>query len=230
MGYIYYALKHILKQYDKICGGNMKKEKAILKNEKDSKESVLQNTTVDFEIPDGFYINNLIQDIRGKKVIVDADLARLYSVKTKRLNEQIKRNATRFPKDFMFQLTKTEKGELVANCDQLNNLKYSSSLPNVFTEHGVVMTASILNTKRAIEVSIHVVRAFIRYIKNAINNKKLTSDDILKIQEQINIHDHAIHSVIKIVKDLIDCEKQQEIRIGFTAKKCASNLINPEAY
>jgi phage regulator Rha-like protein len=188
-----------------------------LKNEKDSKKFVLQNTTVGFEIPDGFYINNLIQDIRGKKVIVDADLARLYSVKTKRLNEQIKRNATRFPKDFMFQLTKTEKGELVANCDQLNNLKYSSSLPNVFTEHGVVMTASVLNTKRAIEVSIYVVRAFIQ-LRKAIARKELLTEDMLEIQEQINIHDQAIHSIIKIVRDLMSCEKQQEARIGFTAK------------
>lgn len=216
MGYIYYALKHTIKQYDKICGGNMKKEKAILKNEKDSKEFVLQNTTVDFEIPDGFYINNLIQDIRGKKVIVDADLARLYGVKTKRLNEQIKRNSTRFPEDFMFQLTKTEKGELVANCDQLNNLKYSSSLPNVFTEHGVVMTASVLNTKRAIEVSIYVVRAFIQ-LRKAIAGKKLLTEDTLEIQEQINIHDQAIHSIIKIVRDLMKENKITERRIGFTA-------------
>ena len=141
-----------------------------------------------------------------RKLFVDADLARLYRVETKRLNEQIKRNVTRFPEDFMFQLTKTEKGKLVANCDQLNNLKYSSSIPNVFTEHGVVMTASILNTERAVEVSIYVVRAFIQ-LREAIARKKLLTEDMLEIQEQINIHDQTIHSIIKIVRNLINCEK-----------------------
>ena len=75
--------------------------------------------------------------IRGEKVIIDADLASFYGVSTKRLNEQIKRNRERFPEDFLFQLNREEKNEVVANCDHLNNLKYSRSLPFVFTEHGV---------------------------------------------------------------------------------------------
>ena len=77
--------------------------------------------------------------IRGEKVIIDADLAEFYGVPTKRLNEQVKRNKTRFPKDFMFQLKTVEKAEVVANCDHLEKLKFSKALPLVFTEHGAIM-------------------------------------------------------------------------------------------
>lgn len=94
-------------------------------------------------------------------MIIDSDLARLYGTKTKRLNEQVKRNRSRFPNDFMFQLTEDEKGEVVANCDHLRNIKYSNRLPYVFTEHGAVMAANVLNNQIAIEASILVVRAFI---------------------------------------------------------------------
>ncbi len=84
---------------------------------------------------------SIIFYMRGEKVIIDADLARLYGVSTKRLNEQVKRNKDRFPADFMFQLTAQEKAEVVANCDHLMNLKFSRGLPSVFTEHGAVIAA-----------------------------------------------------------------------------------------
>ncbi len=92
--------------------------------------------------------------IRSQKVILDADLARLYGVTTKRLNEQVKRNRDRFPADFMFQLSAEEKAEVVANCDHLSNLKFSKALPFAFTEHGAIMAASVLNTPQAVEASI----------------------------------------------------------------------------
>ena len=91
-------------------------------------------------------IERAILLIRGQKVMLDADLATLYCVTTKRLNEQVKRNRDRFPDDFMFQLTEEEKEKVVANCDHLKKLKFSPSLPYAFTEHGVVMLASILNS------------------------------------------------------------------------------------
>ncbi|MEZ4812839.1 MAG: ORF6N domain-containing protein [Caldisericia bacterium] len=177
-------------------------------------------------LPDLFYglseddllnIDYLIKDIRGKKVIVDSDLARLYGVKTKRLNEQIKRNISRFPSDFMFQLTKNEKDELVANCDQLNGLKHSSAMPNVFTEHGVVMTASVLNTKRAIEVSIYVVRAFVRFRK-AISNYDFSSTDLYKLKDQIDLHEQAIRSIIKVVRGMMESKPNPERKIGFITR------------
>ena len=82
--------------------------------------------------------------IRGEKVMVDADLAKAYGVPTRRLNEQVKRNSSRFPGDFMFQLTAKEKSEVIANCDHLSNLKFSKALPYAFTEHGAIMAASVL--------------------------------------------------------------------------------------
>ena len=94
--------------------------------------------------------------------MLDADLAELYGVSTKRLNEQVKRNHERFPADFMFQLTEEEKAQVVANCDHLNRLKFSPVLPHAFTEHGALMAASVLSTPRAVETSVFIVRAFVR--------------------------------------------------------------------
>ena len=87
--------------------------------------------------------------IRGEKVILDVDLAALYGVTTKQLNQQVKRNQNRFPPDFMFKLLPEEKKEVVTNCDLLGNVKYSNVLPYAFTEHGAIMAASVLNTPRA---------------------------------------------------------------------------------
>ncbi|MCR4264291.1 MAG: ORF6N domain-containing protein [Candidatus Roizmanbacteria bacterium] len=87
-------------------------------------------------------IEQCILLIRGHKVMIDADLADIYGVTTKRLNEQVKRNRDRFPEDFMMQLTEKGKAEVVANCDHLKKLKYSPALPNVFTEHGAIMIAT----------------------------------------------------------------------------------------
>ena len=100
--------------------------------------------------------------VRGQRVIIDADLAKLYGTSTKRLKEQLKRNSERFPDDFVFELSADEKAEVVAKCDHLEKLKYSNVLPVAFTEHGAVMAANVLNSQVAIETSIMVVRAFIR--------------------------------------------------------------------
>lgn len=99
--------------------------------------------------------------IRGRKVMIDADLAELYGVATKRLNEQVRRNGDRFA-DYFFQLTAAERSEVVANCDHLARLKFSPALPYAFTEHGALMAASVLNTARAVEVGRYVVQAFVQ--------------------------------------------------------------------
>lgn len=107
-------------------------------------------------------IEHQILVIRGQKVMVDADLAALYGVSTKRLNEQVKRNKERFPSDFMFQLNELEKAEVVANCDHLAKLKFSKSLPYVFSEHGTIQAANVLASPQAVEMGIYVVRAFVQ--------------------------------------------------------------------
>lgn len=103
-----------------------------------------------------------ILTLRGQRVMIDADLAELYGVPTRRLNEQVKRNAGRFPPDFMFQLTDGEKAEVIANCDHLRKLKFSKSLPFAFTEHGAIQAANVLASVQAVEMGIYVVRAFVQ--------------------------------------------------------------------
>lgn len=94
--------------------------------------------------------------------MLDADLAYLYGVTTKALNQGVKRNIERFPEDFVFQLNETEKQEVVTNCDHLANLKFSRHRPFAFTEHGALMLASVLKSPQAVQASIQVVRAFLR--------------------------------------------------------------------
>ena len=118
-------------------------------------------------------IESRIMLIRGKKVMVDADLAELYGVPTKRLNEQVKRNRERFPSDFMFQLTKAEKLEVVANCDHLTKLKFSKALPYAFTEHGAIQAANVLASPQAIEAGVYVVRAFVHLRELVVSNREL---------------------------------------------------------
>ena len=107
-------------------------------------------------------IESRILVVREQKVIIDADLAELYGVPTKALNQAVKRNAERFPMDFMFQLSATEKAEVVTSCDHLSKLKFSKSMPFAFTEHGAIQAANVLASPRAVEMGIDVVRAFVR--------------------------------------------------------------------
>ncbi len=107
-------------------------------------------------------IEGRIQVMRGLRVIIDADLATLYGVPTKVLNQAVKRNAGRFPPDFMFQLDAPEKAEVVTNCDHLQKLKFSKALPFAFTEYGAVALANVLASAQAVEMGIYVVRAFVQ--------------------------------------------------------------------
>lgn len=119
---------------------------------------------------------NLIFTFRGIKTMVDADLALLYDVPTKRLKEQVKRNISRFPSDFMFELTTLEKNQLVANCDRLATLKHSSVNPLAFTEQGVAMLSTVLRSERAILINIEIMRAFARYRSLLRENEDLKKD------------------------------------------------------
>lgn len=118
-------------------------------------------------------IEGRIQVLRGLKVMIDADLAELYGVPTKALNQAVKRNAGRFPPDFMFQLDAAEKVEVVTNCDHLSKLKFSRSLPFAFTEFGAVALANVLASDQAVEMGIYVVRAFVRLRQAASLNEDL---------------------------------------------------------
>ncbi|HTE28699.1 ORF6N domain-containing protein [Flavitalea sp.] len=150
--------------------------------------------------------------------MIDKDLAGLYNVTTKRLNEQVKRNNKRFPKDFMFQLTQDEKDEVVAICDHLSTLKYSPNLPYAFTEHGAVMLASVLNSDKAIEVNIQIIRVF-----NQMREALLSYKDVLlkleQLEQQTLQHKGDIRIIFDYLKQLLTSpEQQNRTRIGFRRK------------
>ncbi len=160
-------------------------------------------------------IENRILLIRGEKVIIDADLAEFYGVLTKRLNEQVKRNKDRFPNDFMFQLSPDEKAEVVANCDHLENLKYSKALPYAFTEHGAIMAAGVLNTSRAIEISVFIVRAFVK-VRQMVAGHKDLQRKIAQIEMRLTDHDEQIIELVNLIKQLLNPEApQKKRRIGY---------------
>jgi len=141
--------------------------------------------------------------IRGEKVIIDADLAEAYGVPTRRLNEQVRRNLKRFPGDFMFQLTLDEKAEVIANCDHLEKLKFSKALPLAFTEHGAIMAASILNSQKAVEVSVFVVRAFVQ-LREVLAGHKEIARKISQLERKLGDHDQQIMVLIEAIKQLMD--------------------------
>jgi hypothetical protein len=118
-------------------------------------------------------IESLILLVRGQRVMIDADLARVYGVSTKALNQAVRRNADRFPPDFIFRLSQNEKKEVVTNCDHLGHLRFSSTLPYAFTEHGSIMAASVLNSPRAVATSVYVVRAFVRLREMVSSHREL---------------------------------------------------------
>jgi hypothetical protein len=156
--------------------------------------------------------------IRGEKVIVDADLAEFYAVPTKVLNQAVRRNMDRFPADFMFQLNKNEKLEVVTNCDHLNKLKYSPVNPLVFTEHGALMAASILNSARAVEVSLFIVRAFVA-LRRAISEHKELARKITQLERKLADHDDQIIAIIQAIKELSGPQPvPKKRRIGFHSK------------
>jgi len=155
--------------------------------------------------------------IRGQKVMLDADLAEMYGVTTKRLNEQVKRNIARFPADFMFQLEVDEKAEVVANCDHLTKLKFSSTLPNAFTEHGALMLGNVLKSDRAVEVSILIVRTFVQLREMLASHKELAAK-LEVLEKKIGGHDQAIAGLIDAIRQLMTTPSASSRPIGFTAK------------
>jgi hypothetical protein len=159
-------------------------------------------------------IEQKILYIRKQKVMIDADLAAVYGVSTKVLNQAVKRNIVRFPSDFMFKLTAAEKKKVVTNCDHLKHLKYSSSFPYAFTEHGAIMLASVLNSPKAVESSIYVVRAFVR-LREFISSYKEISKKLADLEHKYISHDHQIKAVFDAIRQLMVPPKKKRYRVGF---------------
>jgi hypothetical protein len=163
-------------------------------------------------------IDSRILVLRGQKVMIDQDLAVLYGTSTKALNQGVKRNADRFPSDFMFRLNIAEKTEVVTNCDHLQRLKFSRTLPHAFTEHGALMLASVLNTPRAIDASVFVVRAFVR-LRQAIVSHDELARKLGELERTVGSHDSTIKQLVQAIRQLMTPPPSAKGRpIGFHAK------------
>lgn len=173
-------------------------------------------------IPDEVVMDKILV-IRDKKVMIDSDLAELYGVTTKRLNEQVKRNIQRFPEDFMFQITQEEKQDLIKTKNHLTKLKFSPNLPFVFTEHGAVMLASVVNSDRAIAVNIQIVRIFI-HIREMILTHKDILMELEAIKQKVGSNSNDIELIFNYLKQFEaakqqELEQQQRAKIGYKTKK-----------
>ncbi len=171
-------------------------------------------------------IKSKIHSIRGKQVIIDRDLAELYQVTTKSLNQAVKRNRNRFPIQFMFQLTDKEKEELVTKCDQLKILKHSSSNPYAFTEQGVAMLSAVLRSKIAIEVSVEIMNAFVEMRRFLINNAEIFYQ-LENTKQKLIEHDKKIEQIFEAIDNSQELKEQGIFFDGqiFDAYKFVSDLI-----
>ena len=162
-------------------------------------------------------IQSKIYEIREKKVMLDFDLAGLYEVENRSLKQAVKRNLDRFPDDFMFQLTKTEWQELITKCDNLpETVKYSPAKPFAFTEQGVAMLSSVLKSKKALQVNIAIMRAFVFIRQYAPSHKDLT----VKLKELETKYDKQFKDVYEALNYLLESNEQQNSqsnrqRIGY---------------
>jgi hypothetical protein len=162
-------------------------------------------------------IQTKIYEVRGQRVMMDFDLAEMYEVENRSLKQAVKRNIDRFPKDFMFSLTKSEWRELITNCDNLpETVKFSPATPFAFTEQGVAMLSSVLKSKKALQVNIAIMRAFVTIRQFVLTNKEL-AEKLKKIERKYNKQFKDVYEAINYLMN----EKQNQIdfenreRIGF---------------
>jgi ORF6N domain len=160
-------------------------------------------------------IESRILLIRGHKVMLDSDLAELYGVTTKRMNEQAKRNKERFPADFMFQLTFEETKSLRSQIATSNRGRGGRRYrPYAFTEHGAIMAAGVLNSHRAVEVSVYVVRAFVK-LREMLRTHKELARKLAELEKRIEGHDEDIMALVEAIRQLMEPPEKPSKRIGF---------------
>jgi hypothetical protein len=159
-------------------------------------------------------ITSRILSIRGRRVILDADLAALYGVETRVLNQAVQRHSRRFPADLAFRLTAAERREVITTCDHLKKLKFSPALPLVFTEHGALMAASVLNSRRAVEVGLYVVRAFVQ-MREAVATHREIGRRLDELERKMGAQDGVIVGIVRALRELTQPQPEKRRRIGF---------------
>jgi hypothetical protein len=165
-------------------------------------------------------VESAIYSIRGRRVMLDSDLAAIYGTSTMRLNEQFRRNRKRFPKDFAFQLTREEFTNLISQ-NAISSLHGGRrKLPWVFTEHGALMLASVLNSKVAIQASVRVVRAFVRLREMVAASAELAAR-LKELERRFDSHDEAIVELFAVLKRMLEPEAKPRREIGFHVRERA---------
>ncbi|HUU04009.1 MAG TPA: ORF6N domain-containing protein [Myxococcota bacterium] len=164
-------------------------------------------------------IEGLIYEVRGRRVMLDRDLALLYSVDTRVLNQAVRRNLKRFPDDFMFRLTAEERDSLrsqivILESGRGHHRKYP---PFAFTEQGVAMLSSVLRSSRAIQVNIEIMRAFVKLRKILVQNKEL-AEKLAELECKVTSHDQSIRAIFEAIRQLMEEPVSKKRRIGFGAK------------
>ena len=152
--------------------------------------------------------------IRNRRVMLDRDLANLYAVSTKALNQAVKRNAKRFPGDFVFKLTKHEEKELVTVCDRFETLKHSTVTSNAFTEQGVAMLSSVLKSNKAIQVNIAIMRVFVK-MRQIVSTHKELAHKLGQLERKIEKHDTEIRTIFEAIRQLMVPQEKPKRKIGF---------------
>jgi len=163
--------------------------------------------------------------VRNQRVMLDSDLAELYGVPTRVFNQAVKRNIDRFPADFMFQLTDTEHDSLrsrIVTSNQRGGCRY---LPYAFTEHGAIMAATILNSQRAIEMSVFIVRAFIQ-LRDLLSSHKQLSSSLDDLERKLASHDRDITMIVNAIRNLITPPSQKKRQIGFAVDEEENESCN----
>jgi hypothetical protein len=166
-------------------------------------------------------IETVIRSLRGERVILDADLAKIYGVETRVLNQAVKRNIKKFPADFMFQLTNSEADAISASRSQSVTLKRGKNikyLPFAFSEHGVIMAANVLNSPRAIRMSVIVVRAFVRMRQFLATHKELAAK-LAELERKVGDHDEQIRIIFEAIRQLMTQPEPRQRPIGFHVKE-----------
>lgn len=167
-------------------------------------------------------IERLILLIRGRRVVLDADLARIYGVTTARLNQQVKRNRGRFPADFVFQLsTEEHRFLMLQSATSKSGRGGRRKLPYAFTEHGAIMLASVLNTPIAVHASVQVVRAFVRLRQMLVANRAL-AERLEAVERQLEGHDAGIRNLFQTIRQLLQPPAPGRPRIGFLVREGAT--------
>ncbi|MCL6097206.1 MAG: ORF6N domain-containing protein [Bacteroidetes bacterium] len=162
-------------------------------------------------------IENKILLIRGQKVLLDKDLAVLYGVETFNLNKTVKRNIDRFPNDFMFQLTKAEFNNLIFQFG-ISSWGGTRKLPYAFTEQGVAMLSSVLKSKRAVQVNILIMRAFVK-LRAIISSHKELAEKLKELESRVEVHDENISAIFEAINRLLAIEDKPKRKIGFEVKE-----------